>query len=63
MLGVRERTWCVDGLHFALVAIEGLAAGEDHPYEVRLDGELVWPRAGIGVSRQHDPPAGRARAP
>jgi hypothetical protein len=45
ILGAREPTWCVDGLHFALVAIEGLAPGADHPYEVRLDGEVVWPRA------------------
>jgi hypothetical protein len=43
ILGARERTWCVDGLHFALVAVEGPAPGADHPYEVRLDGELVWP--------------------
>ena len=46
VLGVRERTWCVDGLHFALVALERLAVGQDHPYEVRLDGELVWPEPG-----------------
>ena len=46
VLGVRERTWCVAGLHFALVTIEGLAAGEDHRYEVRLDGERVWPEEG-----------------
>lgn len=45
ILGNRERTWCVAGLHFALVAIEGLSLGEDHPYEVRLDGEQVWPEA------------------
>jgi hypothetical protein len=44
ILGTRERTWCVDGLHFALVAVEGLALGTDHPYEVRLDGEAAWPR-------------------
>ena len=31
VLGVRERTWCVDGLHFALVAVEGLAAGRGSP--------------------------------
>jgi hypothetical protein len=43
ILGARERTWCVDGLHFALVVVEGLAPGADHPYEVRLDGERVWP--------------------
>ena len=46
VLGVRERTWSVDGLHFALVAVEGLAVGEDHPYEVRLDGEPAWPEPG-----------------
>jgi len=46
ILGAREQTWCVDGLHFALVAIDGLTPGADHPYEVRLDGELVWPEQG-----------------
>jgi PhoD-like phosphatase len=45
ILGSRERTWCVGGLHFALVAIEGLSLGADHAYEVRLDGEPVWPQA------------------
>jgi hypothetical protein len=44
ILGARERTWCVEGSHFALVVIEGLGAG-DHPYEVKLDGETVWPEA------------------
>jgi hypothetical protein len=43
ILGVRERTWCVSGLHFALVAVDGLEAGRDHPYEVRLDGAVAWP--------------------
>jgi hypothetical protein len=43
ILGVRERTWCVSGLHFALVAVDGLEAGRDHPYEVRLDGTVAWP--------------------
>ena len=56
ILGARERTWCVDGLHFALVAVEGLTPGADHPYEVRLDGAVVWPQD-CGVSAQHDPPA------
>jgi len=46
ILGARDRTWCVDGMHFALVVLESLAAGEDHAYEVRLDGETVWPEAG-----------------
>jgi hypothetical protein len=43
ILGVRERTWCVSGLHFALVAVDGLEAGRDNPYEVRLDGAVAWP--------------------
>ena len=45
ILGRRARTWCIDGLHFALVAIDGLAPGTDHPYEVALDGNQVWPPA------------------
>jgi hypothetical protein len=45
VLGARERTWCVDGLHFALVVVDGLTPGADHPYEVRLDGEIAWPQA------------------
>lgn len=46
ILGARERTWCVAGLHFALVVLEGLSPRADHPYEVRLDGKTVWPLAG-----------------
>ena len=46
ILGVRDRSWCVEGLHFALVTIAGLAPGADHAYEVRLDGERVWPEEG-----------------
>lgn len=43
ILGSRERTWCVGGLHFALVTVRGLTPGADHPYEVRLDGTVAWP--------------------
>jgi hypothetical protein len=46
VLGVREPTWCVEGLYFALVVVEGLAPGEDHAYAVALDGERAWPEAG-----------------
>jgi hypothetical protein len=46
ILGAREPTWCVDGLHFALVAVDGLTQGTDRPYEVRLDGEVAWPEQG-----------------
>jgi hypothetical protein len=39
VLGARERTFCVAGHHFALVPVR---RGAD-AYEVRLDGERVWP--------------------
>jgi hypothetical protein len=43
VLGCRERTFCVEGHHFALVHCTGLAPASTTPYEVRLDGERVWP--------------------
>ena len=45
VLGRRARTFCVSGHHFALVVVEGLEPGSVTPYEVHLDGELVWPQA------------------
>jgi hypothetical protein len=44
ILGHRERTFTVWGRHYAIVAVEGLEPDSTTPYEVRLDGELVWPR-------------------
>ena len=32
-----------------LLTIEGLEPGLDHPYEVRLDGERVWPEPLMGM--------------
>ena len=43
VLGCRERTFRVGGHHFALVHVTGLARAATIPYEVRLDGERVWP--------------------
>jgi phosphodiesterase/alkaline phosphatase D-like protein len=43
VLGCHARTFCVHGHHYALVHVEGLAAGSTTPYEVLLDGERVWP--------------------
>ncbi len=43
ILGSRSPTFEVEGHHFALVVVKGLEPGADHPYEVTLDGELVWP--------------------
>ena len=43
VLGHGEPTFTVERHHYALVCIEGLAPGEVHSYEVRLDGRPVWP--------------------
>ena len=39
----RARTFRVEEHHYALVVLTGLAPGSAHSYEVRLDGERVWP--------------------
>jgi hypothetical protein len=44
ILGARERTWSVEGHHFALVLVE-LPTDAKTSYTVRLDGEQVWPPA------------------
>ena len=43
VLGQRERTFCVEGHHYALVLIDGLEPGRTYPYEVGLAGERAWP--------------------
>jgi PhoD-like phosphatase len=43
VLGHRARTFHVEGHHYALVLIENLEPGTINPYDVRLDGHLVWP--------------------
>ncbi|MEU8637140.1 alkaline phosphatase D family protein [Amycolatopsis sp. NPDC048633] len=39
----KARTFEVSGHHYALVVLTGLEPGRSTPYEVRLDGDLVWP--------------------
>jgi len=46
VLGHRERTFTVEGHQYALVCIRGLSSGEIYPYDVRLDGQRVWPPPG-----------------
>jgi hypothetical protein len=46
VLGQQEDTWQVAGHHYALVSIAGLEPGGSTPYDVRLDGEIVWPPPG-----------------
>ncbi len=43
ILGTTERTFCIEGHHYALVQISGLEPDSVTPYEVHLDGEKVWP--------------------
>ena len=43
VLGARERTFCVCDHHYALVCCGDLEPGTWHEYEVKLDGERVWP--------------------
>jgi phosphodiesterase/alkaline phosphatase D-like protein len=57
VLGRTARTFCVGGHHYALVLVEGLEPGSATPYEVRLDGEQVWPPNGSSF------PPSRIRTP
>ncbi|MEA2147974.1 MAG: hypothetical protein QOG59_3561 [Solirubrobacteraceae bacterium] len=47
VLGRRASTFHVAGHHYAVVAVEDLAPGEAHDYEVALDGERRWPAPGV----------------
>jgi hypothetical protein len=43
VLGHRQRTFELEAHDFALVHVTGLEPGGRTAYEVRLDGEPVWP--------------------
>src|SRR5262249_44666014 len=43
ILGRTERTFRVDGHHYALGCLDGLEPASRYEYEVRLDGEVRWP--------------------
>src|ERR1700749_1872085 len=49
VLGAVEPTFSVEGHHYALVRVEGLKPATEHPYDVRLDGEVRWPPAESGL--------------
>ena len=61
VLGCSEPTFEIAGHHYALVHCQGLEPGTTTPYEVTLDGELVWPDVASGfpdsVIRTHAPGA------
>jgi hypothetical protein len=44
--GGADRTFSVEGHHYALVHVTGLPPDAATPYEVLLDGERVWPLPG-----------------
>src|SRR4051794_16365318 len=46
VLGSSEPTFCVAGHHYALVCIDGLEPQSRTEYDVKIDGERVWPQAG-----------------
>ena len=48
VLDATSPTFTVHGHHYAIVEIDGLAPGTRTPYEVRLDGEVVWPEPDAG---------------
>jgi hypothetical protein len=43
VLDARQRTFAVEGHHYALVVLDDLDQGSVRPYEVALNGERVWP--------------------
>ncbi|WP_410658922.1 alkaline phosphatase D family protein [Amycolatopsis sp. lyj-112] len=43
VLGTQAKTFEIRGHHFALVVLTGLEPGTRTEYEVRVDGEKVWP--------------------
>ena len=45
VLGRRASTFEIEGHHYALVVVDGLEPESTIPYEVRLDGAVVWPPA------------------
>jgi len=49
VLNCSTRTFQVEGRHYAIVIVTGLARGSTTPYEVHLDGCHVWPDAGSDV--------------
>jgi hypothetical protein len=62
ILGRRTSTFAVAGHHYALLLVDELMPGSVTPYDVRLDGNLVWPPDDgrpqpIVRTREHEPRA------
>src|SRR5689334_13170476 len=63
VLGHEQPTFTVAGHHYALVVVRGLAPRTTTPYEVRLDGDLVWPLPPSGDGATGTFPASAVRTP
>src|SRR3712207_2948760 len=46
ILGRTKKTFEISGHHYAIVCIDGLEPNSVTPYDVKLDGELIWPEPG-----------------
>jgi hypothetical protein len=62
ILGHRAATFAVEGHHYALLQVSDLTPASVIPYDVQLDGELVWPPddgrpAPVVHTRNHEPRA------
>ena len=55
VLGCSARTFAVQGHHYALVTVTGLTPDTVTEYDVKIDGELVWPRADSPVPAERHP--------
>ena len=52
ILGQRTATFAVEGHHYALLLVDDLEPASVVSYDVRLDGELVWPPTTVGRAPQ-----------
>ena len=49
ILGRTTRTFAVDDHHYAVVIVDDLEPGGVYEYDVRLDGQVVWPAPGSAL--------------
>ncbi|MCM3883231.1 alkaline phosphatase D family protein [Frankia sp. R82] len=61
--GGSAHTFTVGGHHYAVVTVGGLSAGTAWPYQVRLDGEPVWPLPGEPPSMLRPAPSSASPRP
>ena len=45
ILGYSARTFAVQGCHYALITVSGLTPDTVTEYDVKVDGEMVWPQS------------------